>query len=115
MLGINHRGQLQLPVGHRKSDESAVQTATRETKEETGIDVEVGNLITALEENTVLLFQCDPSDDLEYSQLKASDGWEVKTVLVMNPHTRKNFDGKQIENPWRFEETEILLRSIFPN
>ena len=114
MLGINHRGQLQLPMGHRKSDETAAQTATRETKEETGIDVEVGQLITALEENTVLLFQCNTSDALEYGQLKASDGWEVKAVLVMNPHTRKNFDGKQIENPWRFKETEALLRSIFP-
>lgn len=115
VLGINYRGQLQLPMGHRKSEETAIQTALRETKEETGIEVKVGQLITTLEDKTVLLFQCDPRDALNYAELKASDSWEVRSVLVMNPHTRKNFDGQQIENPWRFKETEILLRSIYPN
>ncbi len=114
VVGINRRGQLQLPIGHRKPAETAVQTAARETKEETGIDVRVGRLVTALEDDTVLLFQCDPHNALDYRKLQASDGWEIKTVLVMNPHTRKNFDGRLIENPWRFKETEALLRSIFP-
>ncbi len=115
VLSVNHLEQLQLPMGHRKSGETGAETAIRETKEETGLDAEIQELITALDNGSVLLFRCTPKNTIDSDQLSPMDKWEVKEVLVMNPHTRKNFDGRHIKYPWRFRETEILLRSIYPN
>lgn len=107
-------GEIQIPMGRRESGETALQTARRETREETGLDVEVGILLMKWDDDSVFLFQCTPTEPVDYARLLPIDTLEVAEVLVMNPHTMRNFDGRTIENPWRFANSRYLLRALYP-
>lgn len=108
------RREIQIPMGRRAPGETALQTARRETQEETGIEVEVGVLLLAWDDDRVLLFLCTPVRPIDYTRLRPVDTLEVAEVLVMNPHTMVNFDGRTIENRWRFANTRYLLQSLYP-
>jgi 8-oxo-dGTP pyrophosphatase MutT (NUDIX family) len=117
VMGINRLlGKIQLPMGRHVAGEDTRQTAARETLEETGIDVDVGALILTLEDNQVHLFLCVPKTPItDYSILQAKDEWEVSKVVVLDPHTMRNFDGTIITNAWRFPETRAFLKALFPS
>jgi hypothetical protein len=51
----------------------------------------------------------------DYSALRPKDQREVSEVVVLNPHTMRNFDGTFITNAWRFPETRVFLRTLFPS
>ena len=116
VVGINRvLGTIQLPIGKRDEDESPQQTAGRETWEETGIEVEVGPLLLKLEKEQVYLFMCTPKSAVtDYAKLRPKDNFEVSRVVVINPHTMRNHDGTIISNRWRFPETRVFLRMLFP-
>ena len=107
-------GRIQMPMGGREPGETALQTARRETREETGLEVEIGVLLMKWDDDRVLLFQCTPMAPIDYPALRPIDTLEVAEVLVMNPHTLLNFDGRTIDNPWRFANTRALLRALVP-
>ncbi len=103
--------RIQLPMGRRQPEESAKQTAARETWEETGIDVIVETLVTTFQESTVLLFLCIPAQPLQdYSRLKSGDGDEVAEIIVVDPLTMMSHDGRHITARWRFVgDREIVI------
>lgn len=106
--------KIQLPVGRHKKGETAAQTAARETFEETGIAVEVGEPILHFENRQVVLFVCTPLTPVaNYSALSAPDTVEVSEVLVLDPHTMQNIDGRVVDTPWRFPNTRLLLRMLY--
>ena len=108
--------KIQLPMGRHKQGETAAQTAARETLEETGIAVEVGEPILHLESRQVVLFTCTPLAPVaDYSALSAPDTVEVSEVLILNPHTMQNVDGRVVDTPWRFPNTRHLLRMLYLN
>lgn len=116
VMGINRGlGKIQLPMGRHVAGEDPRQTAARETLEETGIEVDVGALMLTLDNNQIYLFLCTPRTPVtDYSILRSKDKWEVSKVVVLNPHTMRNFDGTIITNAWRFPETRVFLKALFP-
>ncbi len=117
VMGINRvLNKIQLPIGRHMAGEDPRQTAARETLEETGIDVDVGALILTLENNQVYLFLCTPKTPItDYSRLRSGDEWEVSKIVVVDPNTMRNFDGTVITNAWRFPETRVFLKALFPS
>lgn len=105
---------VQLPIGGVETGESMEQTAARETLEEIGVDVEVGNRLLTLREGRVAIFVCSPKSPIKtYESLKAIDTNEVGEILVLNPHTLVNYDGRKISNRWRHPPLRFLLRALF--
>ncbi len=115
LIGIGTSfGDLRIPFGSHKTGETAQQTAARETKEETGIDVDVRSLLQTFENGTVFLFYCIPTRAIDdYSQLRPVDTSEIAEVIVLDPVTMLNHDGRKIKNAWRFPEDRSLLTNIF--
>ncbi len=116
VMGVNRLlGTIQLPVGRHLRGESPRQTAARETLEETGLDVDVGPLLVKIEKDEVYLYLCTPKKPItDYSSLQPKDTREVSEVVVVNPHTMINHDGTPVQRDWRFAETRIFLRALFP-
>lgn len=112
VLGINRTtNTIQLPMGQRDNDETARITAARETLEETGIAVNVGVKLLSVSKGSVHIFLCRPQTAVtEYSKLKPSDRFEVKEVLVLEPTTMTNFDGRKVSEKWRYEESRLLIQ-----
>jgi len=105
---------VQLPIGAVEVGESMQQAAARETLEEIGINVEVGNRLLTLREGRIAIFVCSPLDPVDdYASLTAVDTNEVGEILVLNPHTLKNFDGRKITNRWRHPPLRFLLRALY--
>lgn len=115
VMGINRLiNRLQLPAGRHLDGESAAQTAARETREETGLAVEVGEIALSLEDGRVLFFFCTPvNGPVEPHRLAPTDRVEVSRVLVVNPVTMTTPDGAPVTTPWRFPEMHWLLRTLF--
>jgi 8-oxo-dGTP pyrophosphatase MutT (NUDIX family) len=115
VMGINRLiNRLQLPVGRHVVGESARHTAARETLEETGIEVEVGEVALELDNQRVVFFFCRPVDTgIDFNNLKPRDRIEVSRAMVVNPITLETPDGDLVTTPWRFPEMRWLLRSVF--
>ena len=115
ILGIGTMfGDIRIPFGSHKTGETALETAARETKEETGIDVNVHSLLHTFENKTVFLFYCVPKRPIDdYSQLSPIDTSEIAEVVVLDPVTMLNHDGRKINNDWRYAEDRRLLTMIF--
>ena len=95
--------------------ETVAQTAVRETREETGLHVEVGSHVASWKNNRVHLFLCTPAQPIaDYAALTPLDTGEVSRVIVLNPRTMRDHDGTPVTNGWRFEETRMLLRALYP-
>lgn len=115
VLGIGAgSGDIRIPFGSHRTGETARETAARETREETGIDVDVGALLQTFENETTFLFYCIPTRPIDdYSQLSPVDRSEIAEVIVLDPGTMSNHDGRKIKNAWRFAEDRRLLMEIF--
>ncbi|MFQ5755512.1 MAG: NUDIX hydrolase [Acidiferrobacterales bacterium] len=115
VVGIGRfSGAIHVPIGSHEPGESARETAARETREEIGLDVTVGPLLKTFEKNTVLLFLCRPKAPVsDYSKLSPVDGLEIAEVLVLDPVTMRNHDGRKITNAWRFPDDQRLLIELF--
>ncbi len=116
VMGINRLlNRLQLPAGRHLPGETARQTAARETREETGLDVAVGDRALALRERRVVFYFCTPTAEgpIDYLALTPTDRVEISRVVVVNPVTMTTPDGETVETPWRFPQMHWLLRSIF--
>ncbi len=116
VLNINRAlDAVQLPMGRRRGDETPRQTAARETREETGIAVDVGEHIISWRSGAVHLFACAPQAPIvDYAALAPVDAHEVSEVLVIDPHSMVNHDGRRIAQQWRFPHTRALLRELYP-
>ena len=103
ILARNRLDELQLFIGENEKGESAQCTASRETKEELGLDVTVGKLLHSFKtkNGSVYLFHCtiDPNTDL--AKVEPLDKFEVKEIIVLDPKTMKNQHG-EVEKKWRF-------------
>lgn len=107
-------GKLHIPIGSREPGETAQDTAVREAKEETGLDIVVGRLLKTFEDNTVYLFLCEPKVPIEdYSQLRPVDTGEIAEVFIVDPVTMLNYDGRKITEMWRFRDDRSLLIRLF--
>ena len=115
ILGISTKfGDIRIPFGSHEIGETAEETAARETKEETGIDVDVRSLLRTFENESVFLFYCIPTRPIDdYSQLNPIDTSEIAEIIVLDPGTMLNHDGRKIKNGWRFAEDRRLLTKIF--
>ena len=115
VLGIGTDfGDIRIPFGSHKTGETARQTAARETKEETGIDVDVRSLLQTFENGTVFLFHCIPVRPIDdYARLSPVDRSEITEIIVLDPGTMLNHDGRKIKNGWRFPDDRRLLTGIF--
>jgi len=118
VLTISQHGTIQLPFGRAKDgDETPRETAARETLEETGLTVEVHEVVSVLfveparvegdHDTQHLLYRCTTEPvAIEYENLDAS---EVVEVLVINPMTMLTPSGREIKTPWRFPLDRALL------
>lgn len=115
VLGIGiFRGHLRIPMGRHKPGESARDTATRETHEETGLAVDVGPLLRTFENGRVYLFLCMPAVPInDYSHLASGKDGEIAEVIVLDPNTMLTHDGRKITNPWRFTHDRALLIELY--
>ena len=115
VLGIGTSfGDIRIPFGSHKTGETARETAARETKEETGIDVDVRSLLQTFENGSVFLFQCIPAQPIDdYSRLSPVDTSEIAEIIVLDPGTMLNHDGRKIKNGWRYPDDRRLLTGIF--
>ncbi len=101
-------------MGSHEPGETARETAARETLEEIGLDVVVGPVVQTFEGGTVFLFFCTPKTPIEdYTTLRSSNILEIGEVIVLDPVTMLNHDGRKIENPWRFPENRSVLIELF--
>jgi 8-oxo-dGTP pyrophosphatase MutT (NUDIX family) len=115
VMGVNRLiNRLQLPVGRHLDGESAAATAARETREETGIEVSVGQPLLRLNQGRVVLFACVPVDPhTDFRHLDPEDTVEVSRALVVDPATLMTPDGERVTTRWRFPEVRWLLRGLF--
>ncbi len=105
---------IRIPFGSHQPGETARETAARETLEETGLDVAVGALLRTFENDTAFLFHCTAKTSIEdYSRLRPVDTVEMAEVIVMDPVTMLDHDGRKIKNAWRFPEDRDLLIELF--
>lgn len=115
VLGISaFRGDISIPMGKHKMGETAHETAIRETREETGLEVTTGPLLRTLENGRVFLFLCTPVTPIkDYSLLAPIDTIEIARVIVLDPVTMLSHDGRKIDNPWRFADNKSLLIELY--
>jgi 8-oxo-dGTP pyrophosphatase MutT (NUDIX family) len=110
MLVLRHRwgGYLGLPGGRSDPGETARCTAHRETWEETGLDVEVGQLLMGFV-NGFSVFACRTAEPLPAdAELELPDHAtnEVRALMLSNP------DDISAED-WRFPSQWGPIRAIF--
>lgn len=99
-------GTWNLPGGTQESGESAQCTAHRETWEETGLDVWVGELLRKLE-NGFYLFACKPKTPPPTQEIRLPE-WsrtEVTEIKLLDPHTIK-------PGEYRFPDQLEIVREI---
>jgi 8-oxo-dGTP pyrophosphatase MutT (NUDIX family) len=86
MLVVRHlmSGKLGMPAGYGEPGESAQCTAHRETWEEAGLAVRVGELLWEDPKNDFFLFACRLADKRSVSP--GSDAAEIAAVLWLDPH-----------------------------
>ncbi len=115
VMGINRLlNRLQLPVGRHKHGETAQQTAARETMEETGLEVDVGEIAFSLKNDRVILYFCHPTDPSpDYNNLHPTDRVEISRALIVNPVTMLSPAGEPVTTKWRYPEMQWLLRTVF--
>ena len=115
VLGIGaFRGDLRIPMGKHEAGETARETAMRETREETGLEVTTGPLLRTLENGRVFLFLCTPVTPIkDYSLLTPIDVIEIARVIVLDPVTMLSHDGRKIDNPWRFADNRALMVELY--
>ncbi|MDN4503543.1 NUDIX hydrolase [Alteromonadaceae bacterium BrNp21-10] len=111
LMSITHRlsGKYDIPGGTSASQETAQCTAHRETWQETGFNVEVGELLGE-KDNGFRFYQCTLSGNFtgEISQFPVPD-WsqsEVTAIQLVDPFATP---AKQ----WRYPDELILLRDMF--
>ncbi len=112
ILAITHRrsGKLDIPGGTTDGElESAQCTAHRETWEETGFNVEVGQFLGS-NENGFRFYACTLDDDfgglINSFPVPTWANIEVKQIQLVDPF---------VTNPkeWRFPEELIKMRGMF--
>ncbi len=115
VLGIGtFRGDIRIPMGKHETGETARETAIRETREETGLEVTTGPLLRTLENGRVFLFLCTPVTPIkDYSLLAPIDTIEIARVIVLDPVTMLSHDGRKIDNPWRFADNRALIVELY--
>lgn len=115
VMGVNRLiNRLQLPAGRHRPGETARDTAARETLEETGLAVSVGETALTLDDGRVVFFFCEPVDaTVDYAALKPTDRVEVSRAMVVNPLTLSTPGGGTVETAWRFPQMRWLLRSLY--
>lgn len=112
MLVVDHRfgGKLGLPGGGLKQGETAQCTAHRETLEETGLDVRVGQRLGELHKGFTL-YRCYPEQTPDLSQplpLPATAWLEVSDAYWRRPEELRPDD-------WRYpDQLKILQRLLQP-
>ncbi len=107
-------GKLQLPAGARQAGESPECTARRETYEETGLEVDVGERVAERKGGRFVLFRCVPRQPLDAAvALRAPALFEISRVLVVNPLTLRDAHGEAVDVPWRFPGDRGTLRWLF--
>lgn len=110
LLVIRHAtsGKLGYPAGFAQPGESAQCTAHRETWEETGIEVKVGNSVKRFN-NGFLLYRCKLTETMDPNQtldVPNSGTNEVSGVLWIDPnHT--------VASDWRFPEDYQSIIRLF--
>jgi 8-oxo-dGTP pyrophosphatase MutT (NUDIX family) len=115
VLGIGTvRGDIRIPIGMHEAGETARETAIRETREETGLEVTTGTLLRTLENGRVFLFLCTPVTPIkDYSLLAPINIIEIARVIVLDPATMLTHDGRKIDNPWRFADNRALMIELY--
>jgi 8-oxo-dGTP pyrophosphatase MutT (NUDIX family) len=106
LLVIRHRpsGKLDLPGGRAKSGESARCTAQRETWEETGLEVHVGETLGGRSD----LFRCHPRHAVSSASDPPLRWWsavEASAVLWVDPRTVQDAD-------WRYGRPALDFSAI---
>jgi 8-oxo-dGTP pyrophosphatase MutT (NUDIX family) len=106
LLVIRHRpsGRLDLPGGRSKPGESARCTAQRETWEETGLEVRVGEALGGRTD----VFRCTPLDSISPASDPPLRWWstvEASDVLWVDPRTVPDAD-------WRYRRPALDFTAI---
>lgn len=111
LVTIGHRltGKLDIPGGTTEGGESAQCTAHRETWQETGFNVQVGQLL-GVKDNGFRFYQCNLAGDFtgEIKQFPVPD-WsstEVTAIQLKDPFATRDTD-------WRYPDELIEIRGMF--
>lgn len=111
LLTVTHRlsGKYDLPGGTTDNVETPQCTAHRETWEETGFNVEVGEQL-GINENGLQYYSCILSGnfngELQNFPVPQWSNTEVESIQLINPFVIT-------EKHWRFENRLVSLRSMF--
>ena len=106
MLAVRHlrNHKLGVPAGSPRARENAQCTAHRETWEEAGVDVRVGELLWAYPKNDFFLYACYLDEPLR--NIDTQDAIEVSDVLWLDPRSIESSD-------WRFPEQWSQVVEVF--
>lgn len=106
--GSHGAGEWSFPGGHLEMGETIFETAIRETKEETGLEVDNLELISVADEMRYL-----KSDGKHYLNIGVSARYQGGEALVMEPDKCKEwawFDLDNLPNNL-FEGTELVINN----
>lgn len=111
MLTVTHRlsGKFDLPGGTSNGVETAQCTAHRETWEETGFNVEVGQFLGQSDQG-MHFYACQLAGNFtgELQQFPVPE-WSSLEVTAIELHDPFVLTGKQ----WRFEDQLVQIRNMF--
>ncbi len=109
VVRLRSTGRLDNPGGTHESGETARSTARRETWEEAGLEVEVGDLLIEMPDMNYFLFECMPAEEFATPAsrvLYTRMGSEISEVMWVDPASIEPAD-------WRFPGELDGIRQAF--
>lgn len=103
-LRLRFGGEWGIPGGATQGEESAQCTAHRETWEETGLDVTVGEHLHRFD-NGFSLYRCRIDSAADPRETKTNDPWEISAVEWIDPSTLN-------KNDWRFPDQFPVVQQL---
>lgn len=113
ITAISHQGFVALPRTSLEAGELARNAIKEATLIDTGLHVEVGEVIYDDKRNLHLYFNCTPIHPLKrvhYEDMLPARGSKNFDVSVINPHDMTNWKGEKVELPWSFPKDILVMK-----
>lgn len=111
------KNKLQLPTGTPKGDLTPQQTAIMEASEETGVELRLVSNVPIRTENSpngkIHFYECAAVKPDGFKGLVRKEINDMIGVMLVDPVTMKDAEGRKVKMPWRFSEDGKFLKNMF--